>query len=184
VDKIELAAAMALLPICPSRGTPAATSHWGLGAFTSLDKAYRALVPASSRNVRIPARLQNKLAYALTHTHVELEIRHRMDEPSLTYVRTILPFRDGFELNEIGWQDQVLVTVRHDFALLPGPARFLAKRVIAPGQSTDDVSERIQRRGSVFVYPMSATVRLSNEGEKSVLPFVQFASTQLAHSSL
>jgi hypothetical protein len=174
-DKIELAAAMALLPICPSRTTPASTSHWGLGAIGSIEKAYRAMAPSSVNNLRIPSRLQNKLAFALANTVVELEIHHRMDEPSLDW-HDIPPYFDEFESNEIGWQDQVLVTVKHDFALLPGPGRFLAKRVIAPGRNTDEVSNRIERRGSVFVYPMEATVRLSNEGEKPVLPFVQFGN--------
>ena len=176
IDKIELAAALALLPICPSRAAPASTSRWGLGAIGSLEKAYRAMAPTSVNNLRIPGRLQNKLAFALSNTVVELEIHHRLDEPSLDYRHNIRPHPEEFEPNEIGWQDQILVTVKHDFALLPGPGRFLAKRVLAPGRSTDEVSNRIQRRGSVFVYPMEATVRLSNEGEKSVLPFVQFAN--------
>jgi hypothetical protein len=174
--KIELAAAMALLAICPSRDVPNANSPLPSGAFASLEKAYRAMAPGSTSNLRVPTRLQNKLAYALANTEVGLEIRHRTDEPPLEQ-HYLAPYPDEFERNEIGWQDQVLVTVRHDFALLPGPARFLAKRLIAPGRTSDEVSDRVQRRGGVFVYPITATVRLSNEGEKSLLPYTQFANT-------
>lgn len=169
--KIELAAAHALMSVCPSRAVGANPSHPGLASYGSLEKAYQALEPTAINNTRIPSRLRNKLSYALAATFVQMEVRHKDSEPPLIW-HDIRPYPDEFANNEIGWQDQVLITVYHDFALLPGPARLLAKRTIAPGQSTDEVADRIQRRGSVFVYPLSATVRLSNEGEKPVLTYV------------
>lgn len=173
MDKIELAAAMALMPICPSRGVASNVAHPGIAATGSLQKAYQLLVPLSSNNRRVPTRIRNKLAYALENTEVDIEVHHRYDEPSLKIRYDIGPYRDEFAANEIGWQDQILVTVTHDFALLPGPGRLLAKRVIAPGRTSDEVTDRIRQEGSLFVYPLSATVRLSNEGKKPALPYVQ-----------
>ncbi len=172
LQKIEQAAAQALMPVCPSRDVGANQSHLGMSALPSLAKTYQVLDPNSANNSRVPNRLRNKLAYALAATTVELEIRHKETEPPLAW-HDIRPYPEEFAENEIGWQDQVLVTVRHDFALLPGPARLLAKRTIAPGKTSDEVADRITQRAGVFVYTLSATVRLGNEGEKSVLSYVQ-----------
>lgn len=172
LERIEQAAAQALMPICPSRDVGASPAHPGMLALPSLDRTYRILDPNSVINSRISTRLRNKLAYALAATTVEIEVRHNITEPPLIW-HDIRPYPVEFADNEIGWQDQVLVTVRHDFALLPGPARLLAKRVIAPGRTSDAVADRIAQRASVFVYTLSATVRLGNEGEKPVLPYVQ-----------
>lgn len=171
LQRIEQAAAQALMPICPSRNVGASQISPGLEALASLEKAYRAFDPDSVNNARIPTRLRNKLAYALAATTVNLEVRHKETEPPLVW-HDIGPYIEEFEPNEIGWQDQLLVTVRHDFALLPGPARFLAKRAVAPGNVTDPVADRIVQRRNVYVYPLQATVRLSNEGEKSAAPYV------------
>jgi hypothetical protein len=171
LQRIEQAAAQALMPICPSRNVGASQTSPGLEALPSLEKAYRSFDPDSLNNARIPTRLRNKLAYALAATTVNLEVRHKETEPPLIW-HDIGPHFEEFEPNEIGWQDQVLVTVRHDFALLPGPARFLAKRAVAPGNATDPVADRIVQRRNFFVYSLQATVRLSNEGEKSATPFV------------
>jgi len=65
----------------------------------------------------------------------------------------------------------VTVTVRHAMALLPGPGRLLAKREVQPGGGRDEVAESLQRRGSLYVYPLEATATLGLEGEKSVLPY-------------
>ena len=146
----------------------------GFAPAGALERTYRAMSPASAGNTRIPARLQNKLAYALHNTNVEIEVRHKDAEPPL-----IRPWPEAieFEDNEIGWQDQLIVTVHHNFALLPGPGRFLAKpmprREANSTTSQDAVAARIRRENGIFVYPMSATVRLNNEGQKSVLPFIQ-----------
>jgi hypothetical protein len=171
LSRIEQAAAHAMLPVCPSRDVGASLAQLGMLALPTLERTYRALDPDSSANARVSARLRNKLAYALAFTSVEIEVRHKESEPPLIW-HDIGPYGEEFFDNEIGWQDQVIVSVRHDFALLPGPARLLSRRAIAPGRNTDEVADRIARRGTVFVYPMSATVRLGNEGEKPALSYV------------
>ncbi|HRX79317.1 MAG TPA: pilus assembly protein [Pirellulaceae bacterium] len=173
-EKVRLAAAAALMSICPSRDTGITMDDSGLAAVAAIERTYLAMSPASANNTRIPARLQNKLAYALHNTNVEIEVRHKDTEPPL-----IRPWPDAseFEDNEIGWQDQLIVTVHHNFALLPGPGRFLAKstprRDTTVASPRDVVAERIRRENGIFVYPMSATVRLNNEGQRSVLPYIQ-----------
>lgn len=178
-DKIRRAAALACMPICPSRPVDIDGFDAGLGAYDSLLKTYYLTAPEQAANVKVPDRLRNKLAYALSSTDIEIEIRHKDSEPPLAHW-DVLPYTDEFRFNEIGFQDQVFVTVTHDFALLPGPGRLLARRASArPGTSpqvapgTDSVARRIERNGRTYVYPLSATVRLNNEGEKPILPYVQ-----------
>ncbi len=181
--KVHFAAAMACLPICPSRDTGEPRNHPGNGAADVLIRMYQAYAPGSAANARVPARLRNKLAYALNNTRLRILIRHKDEEPELAE-HGQPPYPEEFTDNEIGWQDQIVVTVMHDFALLPGPGRLLARSSSASSSSasastadgtsgTDGVAERIRRVGYAFVYPVSATVRLNNEGEKPVLPYLQ-----------
>jgi hypothetical protein len=207
-NKVHFAAAMACLPVCPSRDTGVARAHPGNGGLASLIRAYLAAAPSAASNTRVPNRLENKLAYALANTNVRIEIWHKEQEPPLARWE-ILPDWHEFRPNEIGWQDQIYVTVRHNFALLPGPGRLLARRTDVPsgsppvaddgtqassnsqnvqyqiaagqggqtlppaGTGRDRTADRIRRQGTTYVYTLSSTVRLSNEGEKSVLPYVQ-----------
>ena len=179
-EKIRLAAASALMSICPSRNTGITMDDTGSAAAAALERTYLAMSPSSASNTRIPARLQNKLAYALQNTNVEIEVRHKDTEPPLYRWSDST---NEFEDNEIGWQDQLVVTVNHNFALLPGPGRFLAKstprRDANSTSSRDAVAERVRRENGIFVYPMTATVRFNNEGQKSVLPYVQSLDGQL-----
>ena len=134
----------------------------GITVAAALEQAYLAMSPASASNTRIPTRLRNKLAYALHNTNVEIEVRHKDTEPPL--IRPC-PDANEFEDNEYGWQDQLVVTVNHNFALLPGPGRFLAKptpqRDANSTSTRDAVAARVRRENGIFVYPMSATVRLN-----------------------
>jgi hypothetical protein len=176
-DRIHFAAAMACMPVCPSRDVGSRRDHPGNAAAPAIIKMYRAYAPGSTRNPRIPDRLRNKLTYALNNTRVEILVRHKDEEPELAQ-HNRRPYPDEFTFNEIGWQDQIMVTVRHDYALLPGPGRLLARPTDTGGQSsssgtTDAVAQRITRYDGAFVYPLSATVRLNNEGEKPVLPYIQ-----------
>jgi hypothetical protein len=171
-ERIHLAAAQALMAVCPSRDVGASRTHPGMQAATSLERSYRALDPNSLSNSRIPNRLVNKLAYALSATSIQIEIRHKDTEPPLSWY-DLQPYDEEFADNEIGWQDQILVTVRHDFALLPGPARLLARPTPPAGQNIDQVARRIEQRSGVSVYPLTATARFNNEGEKQVLSYVQ-----------
>jgi len=176
-NKIHFAAAMACMPICPSRDVGSRWGHPGNAAAPAMIEVYRAFAPGSIRNPRIPVRIRNKLAYALNSTRVEILIRHKDEEPELAQ-HNRRPYPEEFTFNEIGWQDQIIVTVRHDYALLPGPGRILARPTDSRYESsspggTDAVAQRIRRYNRVFVYPLSATVRLNNEGEKPVLPYIQ-----------
>lgn len=172
VEKVRLAAAMALMSICPSRDVGA--TRYPTGA---LELAYRAISPVAAANPRVAARLRNKLGYALDNTAVLIEIRHKDTEPPLvTY--DIGPQREEFAFNEIGWQDQILVTVTHDFSLLPGPGRLLARRTPLRDSNgdvvpEDRVADRVQRRRGTYVYSLDATLRLNNEGEKPLVPYIQ-----------
>jgi hypothetical protein len=177
--KIHFAAAMACLPICPSRNVGEPRNHPGNQAADTLIRLYHAYAPSAASNARVPTRLRNKLAYALNNTRVRIVIRHKDEEPELAEHQQP-PYPEEFTANEIGWQDQIVVTIEHDFALLPGPGRLLARS--SPVSSTggtssasggDSVAQDIRRIGSVFVYPMTATVRLNNEGEKPLLPYIQ-----------
>jgi len=113
----------------------------------------------------------------LDNTSVLIEIRHKDSEPPLMPHFIGSRFEE-FASDEIGWQDQILVTVTHDFSLLPGPGRLLARRTPVRDSNGDVVSEdrladRVERRRGTYVYTLNATVRLNNEGEKSVVPYIQ-----------
>ena len=75
--------------------------------------------------------------------------------------------------NEIGWQDQVYIRVSHDYALLPGPGRLLARRAESPATGYDPVPDEIEYRNGVYVRTLAATARLGNEGQKPSRPYVQ-----------
>lgn len=171
-DKIRLAAAMALMSICPSRDVGAARYPT-----ESLEAAYRAISPAAAANPRMPARLRNKFGYAVENTVISIEIRHKDSEPPLVSY-DIGSRHEEFAFNEIGWQDQILVTVAHDFALLPGPGRLLARRTPLRDSNgdpvaADPVADRVERRRGTYVYSLDATLRLTNEGEKPLVPYIQ-----------
>jgi len=198
--RMHLAAALAIMPACPSRPAAPASGHPATGA---VQHAYRLLIgkEAWQSNDRLPQRLANKLDYALANTTVALRVRHRTDLPPLreTYLDPIYPaaphlpyyelepvwplhsgqtrrvdydipaYDDEYAPNEIGWQDQLEVTVVHDFALLPGPGRLLARRT---GDS-DEIAPQVRQANQTYTWRLTATARLSNEGQKSILRFIQ-----------
>ncbi len=167
-QKISTAAAMACMPISPSRDLGLSS---GEQVVAVIAKAYHQMVPGSRDNARIARRLGNKLAYALEQTAIEIQFRHENDEPPLvTYYQE--DDLGEFYPGEIGWQDQITVTVHHNLALLPGPGRLLARLAGNPDGSPDVVSQRVQQVDGVYVYPLTASATLGNEGEKSVIPYV------------
>ncbi len=176
-DTIRTAAALACLPICPSRNTgselPSDKSAWA----DSLVNAYHALIPDSRRNSRTAARLRNKLAYALENTEIEIRFYHPNLEPPLTAYPELTNPRVHdlyeFQSNEIGWQDPIEITVNHRLALLPGPGRLLARRNGDSRSTQDSVSAKIREARNTYTYPLTASAVLGNEGEKSVIPYVQ-----------
>ena len=121
--------------------------------------------------------MENKLAYAAENTRVEVRFYHKNSEPPLqVYYPLSEPgefyVHPEFEFNELGWQDQITVTVKHNLALLPGPGRMLARVVVGPDGSPDNVSQAIGHNGRVYVYTLEASATLGNEGQKPVIPYV------------
>jgi len=173
-EKIKAAAVMACLPICPSREVGSPLSAQGAYAAELLASAFEQWAPSALSSAAVPRRMRNKVAYGMENTDIEVRFFHANAEPPLVaHGLTTVPPRaaEFWEGRELGWQDPVTVTVRHAMALLPGPGRLLAKREVQPGGGRDEVAESLQRRGSLYVYPLEATATLGLEGEKSVLPY-------------
>lgn len=197
LEKILGAAALATAPVSPSRlmVNPVNCSQCGVQAW-AVQAMYQQLVPSSQGNTKIPERLLNKLSYAYWNTRVELAFfdRDTLDGP--TYNPREIVLYDGLPQqndegnwirdwvpHEVGWQDPLRLTVTHDFALLPGPGRFLAKFIVQEGGGPDRVSSRIQIRGGTadsvpwtrpaYTVPISASATLTNEGFKPLLPYEQ-----------
>ena len=174
-QRIRSAAVLACAPLAPSRNV-------GVGGNGNdpraelLMMAVPALAPFMESNTQVPVRLANKIAYSEQATHLTLKFFHPDNEPPLQHY---YEFVDGagnwrwieFSDNELGWQDAITATVTHDFALLPGPARFLAKPMTQTSVG-DPTAARISRRGNVYVLPLTASATLGNEGEKSVMSYV------------
>ncbi len=175
--KIITSAGMALLPIGPSRDLGLTIPPHATYANDALDSAYKTMVPSSTSNSRISARLRNKLAYVMENTWLRVQFFHKNSEPPL-YNPWGGPYYKGYDPgqfypNEVGWQDTVTVTVYHNLALLPGPGRLLARRVVHPEGIPDYVADKIQPSGDVYKYLLHASATMQNEGEIPVLPYVQ-----------
>ncbi len=168
------AAALACAPIAPSRAQPGTDT--GLLGSTRADEVtvdmYSRLAPSSSSNRVMPQRLRNKLAYSLQNTEVVVSFVDKNSETGPSYNPSTHPVYPPIP-NEVGWQDPVTVEVRHHFALIPGPGRFLSKLVVRHDGGTDDVAPRIQRRGDTYTTLITASATLTVEGLKSVRPYVQ-----------
>jgi len=175
--KIECAAAMACAPICPSRDLGLSLSGEGQAAAEVVKRLYSSMVPGSDENARIPRRVENKLAYAIRATEVEVRFYHTDRYPEVPLVS--YPHLDDdpvdppveYMFNELGWLDPITVKVKHKMALLPGPGRLLARMVRRPDGSADKVAETIRRIGEVYVYPLEASATLGNEGQKSMIRY-------------
>jgi hypothetical protein len=167
-ERIRRAAALACLSAAPSRDLGLAG---GDATTSSLQAMYALMAPTSSSNPRLPQRLANKWAYANAATNIEIHIFHRDDEPPLIQYP---PYgsESEFTPNEIGYRDPIQVTVTHNFALLPGPGRLLARRANETYYS-DTISPQILSRAGVYYVPLRATATLVGEGEKSVIPYIQ-----------
>ena len=169
-SKILSAAALAVMPICPSRDLGLSLPANAGQPAAILQAVYRQNVTDFDRNPRIAQRLVNKLAYAMNFTDIEVRFFHSNQDPPL--MPYLLPNDPGeFYPNELGFQDSITVTVRHDMAMLPGPGRFLARPLASPGGRPDVTAQNIRNRNGIYVYPVSASITLGNEGEKSVVPY-------------
>ncbi len=191
--KIFEAAALACAPISPSRNVGYAPNDLSRGSAMVMKELYPSLWPESARNPRIPNRIDNKLAYSFQNTAVRVEFRDKHTLTGPTYNPRV-PVRNpqtggvlrdasgqvvrSWDPHEVGWEDPVRVVVTHEFALLPGPGRVLAKHLIRTDNQPDRVAERIDRRTTrsrerLYSMPIVASATLTNEGFKSVIPYVQ-----------
>jgi hypothetical protein len=173
-SKIVSAAVLACMPVAPSRNLNLDLPQGGQTMLQALQAAYGSMVSSSASNGAINGRLMHKLAYAAAATTVEVRYYHPNFEPPLQPYDGVGVWPPNsetppeFQSNELGWQDQVTVTVRHQYALFPGPGRLLAW--IIPHQA-GSAAAPVQQLGGVYVYPIIAEATLGNEGEKSVLPY-------------
>lgn len=187
-DKIASAACLACLPICPSRnlGLAPPSTQEALWTKQALKSMYETLAPGTSPS---DARLTNKMAYSMRYTTVDVRFYHDNSEPPLVSLfggpwliayngaRTGPGSEEFWPGQEIGWQDPITVTVTHYLALLPGPGRILANKVGFIRTPADDVQQRIEQdtqeaqADNFYVYKLTASCTLGNEGEKSVLPY-------------
>jgi hypothetical protein len=165
-EKVRQAAALACISIAPSRNVGVQRPQGN--STTALQAVFAAAAPQEvNTNAIAPQRLANKWAYANAATDIEITTFHRDDEPPLIHYYPWLPDSE-FNDYEIGWRDKITVTVTHHFALLPGPARLLARQA----SPSDRISPQIQRVGNVYTIPLRASATLVPEGEKSVAPYL------------
>ena len=197
LEKILGAATLATAPVSPSRQMvePINCSQCGVQAW-AFQAMYQQLVSSTLSNSRITQRLLNKLSYAYWNTRVELAFFDKDTQEGPTYNPRELVLFDGLPQrndegewirdwvpHEVGWQDPLRLTVTHDFALLPGPGRFLAKFIVRANGEPDRVSSRVEVRGGsgddvpwtrpAYTVPISASATLTNEGFKPLLPYEQ-----------
>jgi len=182
LSRIRTAAVLGCAPIAPSRDlglditSASRPSQFAADAVTQL---YRSLVPSSVKNGRINARLLNKIAYSDLNTTVQIEWRDASDSrgtntvvgPTYNPLDHPLP-NIVFRPNEIGWQDAITVRVVHQFALFPGPGRFLAPFLVRDSGNPVVEENRTNSGRSVFTVAIPASATLTNDGLKSVRPYV------------
>lgn len=192
LEQIRTAVVLACAPVAPSRdlgleaGSVSGRSRLAVAATQGL---YRQMVPTSVSNARIDRRLANKITYSDRNTAVFLEWRDARNSGGTNTVvgptynprnhpyANTNPERFGFKPNEVGWQDAVTVHVVHNFALLPGPGRLLAQRLVRADGLPDRVSSRIQVNRQDYAEPLytvaiPASATMTNEGIKSQRPYV------------
>ncbi len=185
LKQIFAAAAMACAPISPSHNY-----QWPLNGPTALipptaNTVYASMVPASQRNARVPARIDNKIKYSFWNTDVfvAFEDKDTVNGPTYNPRVSVLSERTGeyyrsWNRQEVGWQDPLTITVRHNFALLPGPGRFLAKYIVRADGRADEVSPRIANDRApngerLYTTPITASATITAEGFKPVLDYEQ-----------
>ncbi len=165
--EIWSAAALACVAISPSRSTSTApASPLAESTAGSLTTVIRALDAGAAANGRLPQRLSNKTNDAFANTSVALRFDDRSATPSAGEFHSYNPLSHPTVPHvpaEVGWQDPVQVTVRHRFALLPGPGRWLVK-----GIANSD--GRIVLEDGIYRTTLSATATMTVEGLQSLRP--------------
>jgi hypothetical protein len=197
LEKVLGAAAMATAPVSPSRQMVEQVFCPQCGVQPwAFQQMYQRVVPSAQSNSKISERLLNKISYAYWNTRVELAFLDKDTLEGPTYNPRELVLFDGLPQrndegewirewipHEVGWQDPIRLTVTHDFALLPGPGRFLAKFIVRADGEPDRVSSRVEIRGGSgdsvpwtrpsYTVPISASATLTNEGFKPLLAYEQ-----------
>lgn len=201
--KIFTAAVLGCLPISPSAAVPSAPSDVLLLNTDRLIATYQGIAQNLSGTPASAGRLQNKLNYAASHTRIELRAYHQNESPDVPLLegvdrydpvaRMIPRFSNGvvvgydyywrpfdeFRPNELGWQDTITVTVRHDLALF-GSAGILSSMVsMIPRVATSvygpiTVSEWAsgpQTTRKLTLCTVTALATLGLEGEKCSIPY-------------
>ncbi|MGH7127371.1 MAG: hypothetical protein ACREIV_02295 [Planctomycetaceae bacterium] len=187
-DRIFAAAVLACAPVAPSRDLGYDLDGSAREVQDAAKTMYGILDPASARNDRIPDRVENKVAYSYWNTAVRIEFVDKDSRRGPTYnprrlVRRELPngevvYERVWDPHEVGWQDPITVTVTHEFALLPGPGRFLSKFLVRADGRPDRVSGRINQREDergerLYTTPIVASATMTNEGFKPAITYVQ-----------
>jgi hypothetical protein len=146
-----------------------------------LARAFAKVAPATATAPSgISSRLRNKLAYAAERTRMQIYFRHPNSEPPLKSWHIGPTAEDGLEFRayeaaygtELGFQDHVTVTLHHDFALLPGPGRLLARFATADDPLAQSLAG--QRAGTRYTMPLTASATLGIEGEKPAKRYEQY----------
>jgi hypothetical protein len=175
-EKIRMAAALACVPISPSRAF-AGVEQPPVNTLLALETVYAAIAPAAVANARIHDRLRNKLAYALSEDTLNVEVRfyHSNQEPALIEWGVSSATWEYAQWYEVGWQDPITVTVRYKLAMLPGPGRLLARQIAGIGGQQGSPGNVYS---DSYFYPLYATATLCNEGEKPNYAHYRFTSDQ------
>jgi hypothetical protein len=194
MHRIWRTAALACAPLAPSR---LVTKSEPLPTYLSeaASEAWLLLAPRLVKSAYYKQRLQRQVDYSIHNTLVMVRGRDADGASGPTYnpypghyirqydqsvgqtVDVWVPW-DPFEL---GWEDPVTVSVYHNFALLPGPGRFLSEKLVAP-RTPDLVSRHLReqqganhplgyQRG-LYVVTLEAHSTLQIEGLKSVMPYL------------
>ena len=169
-EKIQQAAWIAMMPAAPSNNPNGDARADAVS--DALVRAYQSLAPKHSGG-RVPARVINKFAYSRDHTQIRVRLTGPEDELEFYVIQVWDEARSRFVPqwipvldmpDRVGWRDQVTVDLRHDFALLPGPARLLARKASA----NDAVAPSITKQGSFSTITLTATATLGIEGQRSL----------------
>lgn len=172
-ETVMRAGVTAIAPICPSSSDAGQQEGTWSNTADDVTRAFGKVATASATQPSgISSRLHNKLAYAAQHTRFRIYFRHPNTEPPLKAWNTGPTAEDWQEFRaheaeygtELGFQDHVTVTIDHDFALLPGPGRLLARFATADDPLARSLAG--QRAGLRYTIPLTATATLGIEGEK------------------
>ena len=187
-QQIFKAAALASMPASPSRNLGRTLDGNNQSIAVALEGLYGLFSPKSQQNSRTNPRLENKLAWSWNNIAVRVSFVDKDTRQGPTYnprlpVLVTLPsgeqvWERDWDPHEIGWQDPITVQVSYEFALLPGPGRFLAKHLVRADGRPDRVAGRINlRQGNprqrIDTVSIWASATATAEGFKSVVPYVQ-----------